>query len=156
MTGELARIQREVPEEILDASTGELVHRTDLPRVAGLLSRIREYERDYRDAKAWANDALLEAMDARAQWTLHFDGVKASAPSPTAGDVVWDVEVLQELQDHLPPERYAELVRTVVSYEPVTGKLRMAAKAGGVVGEIIKRAETVKPSRRYVKISRAK
>lgn len=141
-----------VPQEVVDPETGELIPRSDPAACGGLIERLRQLEHRLRTLKAWANDAILEQMDAEAQWTLHAGGLKLSAPSPTAGDVVWDLDELAKLQDHLSPERYGELVRQVVTYEPQTAKLRNAAKAGGDIERIITQAQTLKPKRRYVSV----
>lgn len=143
----------QVAQEVVDPQTGEVIHRQDVPAVGRLYKKIREFEQQFRNVKAWANDALIEHMDERAEWTIHAAGMKFSAPSPAAADVEWDLEELEKLQEHLPADRYAELVKQTVVYEPQTVKLHQAAKAGGAIAEIIERAETRKPKRRYVKVS---
>lgn len=149
----MTSLVEQVAQEVVDPQTGEVIHRQDIPAVTRLYQKIRDFEREFRTVKQWANEAILEAMDNRAEWTINAGGLKLSAPSPEAADITWDLEELEKLQEHLPADRYAELVKQTVVYEPQTVKLHQAAKAGGEIGDIIRRAESRRAKRRYVKVS---
>lgn len=146
-------IYQEVVQELVDPESGEIVHRSDVAAVARLHRKISEIERQFREAKRWATDALLEVMDERAEWTLHVGAMKITAPSPDAAAVDWDLDELAKLEGLLPSDRYGELVQQVVTLKPVTKKLQTAAKAGGEIGAIIRRAERRTPRARYVRVS---
>lgn len=143
----------EAPREVVDPFTGELVLRSDLAKTALLIRKIRDQERSFSKIKQWATDAFAEHCDERAEWTVDFGGFKVSIPPPTASDIDWQMDELEKLEALLPPERYAELVKQTVTYEPQTRALQNAAKAGGEIGAIIARAERRKPKTRYLRFS---
>ena len=138
----------QVAQEVVDPQTGEVIHRKDIPAVGRLLGKVRDLQRQFRNLNEWANDAIVEYMDERAEWTIHAAGMKFSAPSPEAADIEWDLEELEKLQEHLPADRYGELVRMEISHKPQTVKLHQAAKAGGEIAKIIERAERRTPKQR--------
>jgi hypothetical protein len=144
----------ETRQVVIDHRTGEEVSPHDLERVADILDDARTLR--YRLSKIIdaAQDALLQEMDAQALWTLRIPGFKVSGDSPEAADVDWDMDVLRELEEHLPHDRYLDCVQTTVTEKPVTSELRRVAKAGGTISDIICRAERRKPKRRRVSISR--
>ena len=148
-------LTHEIVHEVKDPETGEIIARTDLPAVARLWKKVDDVQRQWKDVKAWANQAIIDYLDAQAKWTIEAGGLKVSAPSPEAADVHWDLDELAKLEALLPSERYAELVRQTVILEPQTGELHKAAKAGGRIAEIIMRAESRTPKRRYARVSRA-
>lgn len=148
----LSDLERVPVPEMLDTETGEMIARSDTPRVAALLAKIRRYEVEYRKAKAWANEALIEAMDRDAKWTLHYPNLTVTAPSPTSAEIQWDTNELAKLEQLLPRDRFVELLNPHIAYKPDTRGLHNAAKAGGVIAEIIQAAEQRKPARRYVSV----
>jgi hypothetical protein len=143
----------ELPRDVVDPTTGELISRDDVPAVVRFYQRIGELQRQFKNPRAWANQVLLDFLDSQAKWTVECAGFKVSAPSPDAADVEWDLAELAKLKALLPADRYAELVKTTVSYEPQTGALHSAKKAGGEVARIIERAERRTPKRfRYASV----
>lgn len=145
----------ETPREVVDPFTGELVTRNNLREAALLVRRIREAEAQFGKLKKGISDWFADYCDERAEWTVDFGGFKVSMPAPTAAEIDWDLDELHKLEALLPPERYGELVKQVVSEKPMTLKLQNAAKAGGEIGAIIERAQRRKPKTRYIAIKSA-
>lgn len=143
----------EAPREVLDPFTGELVTATDLRSAALLIRRIREAEAQFAKLKKGITGWFADYCDERAEWTVDFGGFKVSVPPPTASDIDWQMDELEKLEALLPPDRYAELVKQTVSYEPQTRALQNAAKAGGEIGQIIERAQVRRPKKRYLRFS---
>lgn len=152
----MSQVERVTPaERMLDEGTGELIERSDGPAVAALLKKISDFERNYKQAKRWCVDALLERCDARKEWTTTIGGVHVTADPPSASTVEWDWNLLRTLVQHLPEERYLELCRPTLVLEPDTRKLQAIAKSDpdSTVGQIIKQAEGRKPRYRGVRVS---
>lgn len=139
---------------VVDHRTGEEISHDDIPRIADILDDARTVRYRLGQIIDAAQTAILDHMDAQAQWTLRIPGFKATGDSPGAADVEWDMDELHKLEERLPHDRYADCVQTVVTEKPITAELRRVAKAGGEIAAIIKRAEVRKPKRRRVSISR--
>lgn len=101
------------PEQVVnltDPDTGEVVALQDagrelITRVLGRTELAIQDHLDYlRSAKRTLGAELIKRMDANTEWTTHSRGVKVSAPSPTAGTVSWDAEMLDAILDQLVEE----------------------------------------------------
>lgn len=148
-------VARQIPQHIVDPDTGEEILRSDTAKVADVQRRIAAYLKDWKEAKAWCDAALIEAADERNEWVFDVDGLKVKVDPPSKATIDWDEEELQKLEAHLSPTRYGELVTQVVSLKPQTVKLQALARQAGpdsAVGKIIERAERRKPTGRYVKV----
>jgi hypothetical protein len=146
----------QVPQAITDPSSGELISRSDTPRVVDVYQRIRDAMRQWREAGDWCRDAIIDAADERSEWSFTMNGVKVKVDPPSVADIDWDIDELHKLESLVPAERYGELVRQVVVEKPQTGKLQALARQAGAdseVGRIIAGAERRKPKNRYVRVS---
>jgi hypothetical protein len=147
----------QVAQAIADPESGELIERSDTPRVAELYYRIDDIMKRWNDAKRWCRAAIIDAADERNEWTLALPGLKVKVDPPAKGDITWDMDELHKLEALLPAERYGELVVQVVTEKPATGKLQALARQAGAdseVGRIILQAESRTPANRYVKVTR--
>lgn len=142
-------------DRLLDEATGEIISRTDTHAVAGLLKRICDFERTYRQAKRWCVEALLERCDERKEWTVQIGAIKVVADPPTASNVQWDENKLLQLEKVLPRDRYLELCRPTVTLKPDTRALQSIAKRDpdSEAGRIIREAEDRLAKRRGVRVS---
>ena len=90
---------------ITDPETGEVVplDKATSVVIAKVLGEI-QHEIEQRlfllgNVKRVLGAALIERMDKGGEWTVTAPGVKISAPSPAAGRVSWDAEVLEAILD---------------------------------------------------------
>lgn len=98
---------------LLDPLSGELIPTSDLPKVAQALANLREYKGRVQDAIRAAEVILLEESEIQGAKTLRYGRVVVEVSG--GSELLWDVEVLDELLDlGLPEERFAELVKTTV------------------------------------------
>lgn len=88
---------------LMDPDTGELVDLADASRelcsrVLGRTELAIQDHLDYlRSAKRVIGARLIKMMDENVSWTTYSRGVKVSAPSPTAGTVTYDPELLDSI-----------------------------------------------------------
>lgn len=115
--------------DIVRPDTGELVSLDDARQVASALEGVRALVRQLHEVRSELEHALVWHAQQAGTKTLHLDGVDAVVSGgPT---VEWDVTVLAELVDAgLPPDRYAALVRTEVTYR-VDGRVAKQVEASG-------------------------
>jgi hypothetical protein len=142
------------PNEILDPRSGELVPLGDARKVADLLAYLREQKRVLQFAMNVCQGAILEEFARQGTKTLTFAGLKVTAAEKS--EVVWDIDVLRELQDAgLPEERFNQLVRTEVSYKVDRSVARQIAAANENYAAIIEAARTVVEKPAYVTVAAA-
>ena len=147
-----------VPVEVVDIRSGEVVRVADLPAAAEYLDYLRRTKSQVSAIQRDLERGLLAVADGRAEWTIHVTGgwlLVCDPPSKT--EVYWDCEVLDELFDGglLPEDRRSDLIEVRVERRGRTRALRAAARAGGVIADVIERAEHRSPAARYAKARRA-
>lgn len=139
--------------ELVVPTTGEVLDLEDAPGCLRVLSEIRQLEQDLRSAKAALTDALAAEFSRQGTKTLELNGVKAVLGG--GSEIVWDVEVLDELRElGLPEERMNELVTTEVSYKVNANVAKAIASANPEYAEIVERAKSTIPKAVYVSIKR--
>lgn len=96
---------------IVDPDSGEMFALTDAPAttIAAVLGRTKLAVGDMldhlRSVERALGDEMISRMDAEGEWTQRSRGVRVSAPSPTAGTVTWDAELLRTILDDLVTEK---------------------------------------------------
>lgn len=155
------------PEQAIsltDPDTGEVVALAEADRelCARVLGRTELAIQDQLDMlrviKLKVGERMLELMDQNSSWTADSRGVKVRAPSPTAGTVTWDAELLETILDRL-VER--EVITREAKLKAVEQKVTTVVHQNGVkalqkipaVAKAIKRAQRkVDPPRRTVSV----
>lgn len=121
------------------------------PECLRVLTRIRELERELREAKSLLTDELSLEFSRQGKKTLEFNGVKAELRGGT--EIVWDIETLEQLRDlGLPEERMDELVKAEVTYKVNTAVAKQLAAANSDYAAVIASAKTEIPKAQYVSI----
>lgn len=139
--------------EVLVPYSGEIVKLDDPPGCLKLLSEIRELEGRLRDVKADLTAALTEEFMRQGTKTLELGGIKATLGPDN--EIVWDVEVLEELRDlGLPDERMGALVTTEISFKVNAAVAKQLAGANPAYAEVIERAKSRLPKTAYVSVKR--
>lgn len=141
--------------ELVVPYSGELVDLSNPPECLNLLKEIRELEQKLRLVKGALTDALVAESSRQGTKTLELNGIKAVISA--SDEIVWDVEVLQELLDlGLPEERLSELITTEVTYKVNASVARQLAGANSAYAEVIERAKSRIPKTPYVSIKNGK
>ena len=118
-----------------------------------MLTEIRDLESQLREAKAALTDALAAEFSRRGTKTLELNGMKASLSG--GSEVIWDIEVLDELRDlGLPEDRMDALVTTEVTHKVNASVAKAIAAANPNYAEVIERAKNVIPKAVYVTVKR--
>lgn len=92
---------------VINPDSGEVHRLEDCPspviaRVLGFVQRAIDSNLEaLYEAKRALGGELVERMDRQGEWTVSARGVKVSAPSPTAGTVSWDAEMLDSILEDL-------------------------------------------------------
>lgn len=137
--------------EVLVPYSGQIVNLGDPPECLKLLAEIRELEGKLRDVKGALTEALAQEFSRQGKKTLEVNGIKAELRGGT--EIVWDVEVLEQLRDlGLPDERMNELVKVEVTYRVNAAVAKQLAAANRDYAEIIQRAKSEIPKAQYVSI----
>lgn len=120
---------------LVDPDTGEVVALSDAtgPLIAAVLGRIQlaltETTEQLKEAKRLLGRELIARMDQGGEWTQRARGVKVSAPSPSAGTVKWDVELLDELLDRCVEDK---LISHDAKLKAVSTRIEHVAHADGI------------------------
>lgn len=134
--------------------SGELIDLSDTGAVASAVARIRGYERLLYEARQELNHVLLEESRRRGTKTLHLGKQTVTVSGGT--DLVWDLDVLNELLDAgLPEDRWADLVTATVEYKVSSQVARQLEGASEVYAEIIGRARSRVPRRPTINVKEA-
>lgn len=145
---------------LVDPDSGEVVALADAPDtlIAAVLRQLKLAAEDLRDAQRGLGAVLIERMDAQASWTVGARGVKVSAPSPAAGAVTWDAELLHEILDGLVNEstltRDAALRACSTRIEFVThvSGIKAIEKVPGVAEKIARARREAEPKPRTITV----
>lgn len=91
---------------LVNPDTGEVVPLADapMPLIAAVMGDIQVRIDELQELKRGLGRVMVERMDKNASWTARARGVKVTAPSPVAGAVTWDAELLYEILDALVAE----------------------------------------------------
>lgn len=139
-----------VRPEVLNPITGELVQTADLPAVAQNLDSLRQLRDKISRVIAEFSDAVI--VRSRVEGTKTFNmGRRGSLIVTPDNEIIWDVEVLQELLDAgLPQERWLALVTEIVSYKVNGTVARQIEGSNPQYAEIVGRARVRTPKKQYV------
>jgi hypothetical protein len=137
--------------ELIVPTTGELLSLDDAAGCLRVLTEIRDLEAKLREAKAELTTALAAEFSRQGTKTLEMNGVKAELRG--GSEVVWDIEVLEELRDlGLPEERMDALITTEVTYRVNASEAKRIAAANVAYSEVVERARRVIPKPAYVAV----
>jgi len=137
--------------ELIVPYSGELIDLEDPPGCLKLLAEIRELEQKLRLVKGALTEALVAESSRQGTKTLELNGIKAVVSA--SDEIIWDVEVLQELADlGLPEERMSALITTEISYKVNASVAKQLAGANESYAEVIERAKSRIPKTPYVSI----
>lgn len=146
---------------IVNPDTGEVLALADAPTILittvlgrtklaifDALERLREVERVL-------GEEAIRRMDEEGEWTARAPGVKVSAPSPSAGTVHWDAELLRTILDDLVAEKKitkAAALRACkieTKYVPVVAGIAKLEKIPGISERLaVARSVTPPPARK--------
>ena len=137
--------------ELVVPLTGEIVSREDAPACLRVLREVREVEAHFKRLKAALTEALAEEFSRQGTKTLELSGIKAELKG--GSEIVWDVEILEELRElGMPDERMALLITTEVTYKVNANVAKAMAAANDKYAQVIERAQTKIPKSHYVAI----
>jgi hypothetical protein len=140
-------------ESLIVPTTGEVISSDDPVGCLRVLSEIRDLEGQLRELKGALTQALAEEFSRQGTKTLELGSVKAELRG--GSEVVWDVEILEELRElGLPDERMDALVTTEVTYKVNARVAKMIAAANERYAAIIERAQTTIPKAVYVVVKK--
>ena len=132
-------------------SSGEVISLEDPAACVKVLSEIRELESRLREAKGALTHALTYEFSRQGTKTLELNGVKATLGPDS--EIVWDIEVLNELRGlGLPEERMDALVTAEVTYKVNGSVAKQIAGANNEYADVIERAKGRLPKTPYVSI----
>jgi hypothetical protein len=141
----------DLPVEILNPVSGELVPAADLDRVTGALIELRDLRRRVSDAVAAFTDAVVAESQRQGTRTLTAGGVQVKVSAPD--EIDWDLDVLDELRSlGLPDARFDELLVATVTYRVNGSVARQLAGASKEYAAVIERAKRRVPKRQYVTV----
>jgi hypothetical protein len=130
-------------------TTGELLDLDDPAGCLRVLGEIRDLEAKLKEVKADLTTALAAEFSRQGTKTLEIDGIRAELRGGT--EVVWDLEVLEELRDlGLPEERMGALIKTEVVYRVDANQAKRIASANETYADVVDRARRVVPKASYV------
>lgn len=134
-------------------TTGEVISLDDAAGCLRALTEIRDLESRLREAKSELTSALSVEFSRQGTKTLEIEDFKAELRG--GSEVVWDIEVLEELRDlGLPEDRMEALIKTEVSFRVDASQAKRIAAANPQYAEVIERARRVLPKAAYVTVAR--
>lgn len=145
---DLAKIES---TELVDPQTGELVNAADLQQAGVYLDVLRRRKRELDDMIQVVESVALAEMAARGQGTVRVGRVQLSRKGGRKYE--YDFEELHKLLDEgLPEDRYAELVKPTVTYKVDRNALKQIAAANPVYDQIISQATTEVEGRTWIEV----
>lgn len=136
--------------------TGQIVDLRKPSEVADALEQVREAKRRLEELRGFLELVLRAESIRQGSKTLHLEGGLEATVSGGSRPVVDDPELLvAELeQAGLPPERIAEAIRQVVSWDVRHGILSRIATASERYAEVIERHRRREPAAWSVSVKR--
>ena len=126
---------------LVNPATGELTSLDDAAACLRALAEVRELEDQLKFAKRVLSDAIADEAARQGTKTLRFPGITATVSNRK--EIQWDLEVLERLLEAgLPGERYADLIKTEVTYKVSVREADRIAGANPAYNEIILKART--------------
>ena len=136
-------------EELIVPTTGEVISSDDPAGCLRVLSEVRELEARLKELKGALTEALAAEFTRQGSKTLELSGIKAELRG--GSEIVWDVEILEELRAlGLPDERMAALVTTEITYKVNAFVAKQLASVNEEYAEVLSRAQTKIPKASYV------
>jgi len=134
-------------------TTGEVINPDDPAGCLRVLTEIRELESKLKELKSALTEALGFEFSRLGTKTIELNGIKAELRG--GSEIVWDVEILEELRGlGLPDERMVALVTTEISYKVNASVAKQLAAANEAYAEVIERAKSTIPKSSYVAIKK--
>lgn len=147
----LAETNPELNEELVLSWTGEVVPLAEPDKCVRALAEIRALESKLREAKSELTFYLAQEFQRQGLKTMEFAGVKAELKG--GSDVVWDIEVLEQLRDlGLPDDRFNQLVKTEITYKVDAREAKRIAAANEEYADVIERAKQPYSRPHYISI----
>lgn len=142
-------------EELVLPGTGELVALNDEVACVQALVALRDYERQFREAKAQLTAAIVERARMLGTQTLTLpDGSKASLKG--GDEITYDAQMIEDQlrQLGMPEERIREIVVEEVSYRVSAREAKRAAAANPEYEAVIEGAKTTVEKSTYISVQR--
>ena len=147
-------VPRSEPRPIINLH-GEVIDRTDTPRVVELLDQLRQHKRDVDAAISACEEAINEEMDRQGKFTLQYGQLRAEGSSADAArKYFYDTEVLRDglREAGLPEDRIEELILKTYQEHVSRRDIQRLRKARPEYAKVIDEAERVIQKRRSVGI----
>ena len=139
--------------DLIVPHSGELISREDTENCVRVLAEIRELEYRLKEAKRDLTFILSSEFSRQGSKTMEVGDYKAVLQ--TKKDLVWDLEVLEELRAlGLPEERMNALIKAEVTYNVNAFEAERIAGANPAYAEVIERARKEVPRQSYVKVEK--
>lgn len=137
--------------QVLDPRTGELLSLEDVPKVADLVTYLRELKSQANELLNIVTEGVAEVCAQQGTKTLAKGGAKLELASRS--ETVWDVDELHQLTTlGLPLERFDDLVEATVEYK-VDGRVaRQIASSNPEYAKVIENAKSTVEKRPWLKV----
>ena len=133
--------------------TGEIVSLDDAGSCLRALTEVRELEARLKEVKSQLTIALAGEFSRQGTKTLEIEGIKAELRG--GQEIIWDIEVLEELRDlGLPEDRMDALIKTEISFRVDASQAKRIAAANPQYADVIDRARKFVPKANYVTVAR--
>lgn len=127
--------------DLVVPGTGEIVNLDDAPQCARILGDLKTLKGQIRELEELLKEAIYDESRRQGIKTLHLPGMTAVVTTPVS--IIWDHEILAELQEAgLPEERFNQLVKTEISFKVSASVAKQLSASNEAYAEIIARAQT--------------
>lgn len=137
--------------ELVVPYTGEVIDLEDAEGCLRILTEIRELESRLREAKAQLTEALSQEFVRQGTKTLELNGIKAELRG--GSEILWDIEILEELRDlGLPEERMDALITAEITHKVNANVAKQLASANEAYKAVVDRARKTVPKSSYIAV----